>query len=312
MSNNIKGVIGMTESVGAKLGILGRRTIRSSKPGSKSEGPVVGLWDIKPKPGSRAEALQRVYLDSLSAVDQAEARKASALASGKLTPDGVKSDLLTFGAQKLAPVLYRGRQVVEAAKREVADKRSQIKLQPADKTDLAGAMRRAELRDWLRNKSEADRSAYLREHAESLAPEIALAMLEMPAEVSGISQLQHSAMVDRVLEATHGEAISEIKQLERAIELAEKAVELGRGEIIKESESSVDDFNAIAEPFEARSDAPWLKKFIENGQEVVRTFEWNPATKNGAWRIPTDEQLAVGIVAESHDQYLNLKSRDVA
>ena len=71
MSNNIKGEIGMTESVGQRHGILGRRTIRKAAPGGKSEGPVVGLWDIKAvKPGSRTESLQKVHLDSLSAVDQ--------------------------------------------------------------------------------------------------------------------------------------------------------------------------------------------------------------------------------------------------
>ena len=216
--------------------------------------------------------------------------------------------MLAFGAQKLAPVLYRGRQVVEAAKREVADKRSQIKLQPADPSDLAGALRRAELRDFLRSKPQADRDQYLRENADRLDPQMALAMMEMPAEVSGISPLQHSALLERALEATHGEALKEVQELERAIELAEKAVELGRGEIAKEAAVPLDDFNAIAEPFEARSDAPWLKKFVEGGQEVVRAFEWDPIKKNGAWRVPTDEQLAVGILADSHDQYTQLKS----
>jgi hypothetical protein len=100
--------------------------------------------------------------------------------------------------------------------------------------------------------------------------------------------------------------------LERAVELAEKAIDLGRTEIIREAEVSADDFNAIAEPFEARSDAPWLKRFVENGQEVTRAFDWDPVKKNGTWRIPTDEQLAVGIVAESRAEYDQLKQGDVA
>jgi len=93
-----------------------------------------------------------------------------------------------------------------------------------------------------------------------------------------------------------------LSKLERAIELAEKAIDLGRTEIIREAEVSADDFNAIAEPFEARSDAPWLKRFVENGQEVTRVLEVEG--KNGYWRTPSPEQLEIGIVAETHDQYI--------
>jgi hypothetical protein len=198
MSNNIKGVIGMTESVGAKLGILGRRTIRKAPPGGKSEGPVVGLWDLQTRPGTRADALKAVYLSALNSVDAIENRKAEGAKSGRLTPDGIRADALQFGAQSLAPVFHRGKAQVELAKREAADKRAQIKLQPADKTDLAGAMRRAELRDWLRSRSDADRAEYLRD-VDKLAPEAALAVIEMPPEVSSVSPLQHSALVDRAL-----------------------------------------------------------------------------------------------------------------
>ena len=94
-------------------------------------------------------------------------------------------------------------------------------------------MRRAELRDWLRSMPQGERDSFIREN--SLEPEMAFAFLEMPAVVSGISPAQREAMLDRALEAQHPGAIEEIQALEAAISLAEKAVNLGREEIIKEA-----------------------------------------------------------------------------
>jgi hypothetical protein len=122
-------------SAAERAGLKGRLTIRRAKPGSKSEGPRVGIWDIQPKAGSRAAALEKVYLDALNAVDGIESRKAEAAKSGKYTADGIKADALQHGLQ-LSPVFKRGRAVVDAARKDAADLRSKLKLQPADPQNL--------------------------------------------------------------------------------------------------------------------------------------------------------------------------------
>jgi hypothetical protein len=70
------------------------------------------------------------------------------------------------------------------------------------------------------------------------------------------------------------------------------------------------EFNELAKPIEARVgvDSPWLKRIIENGEEVVRMFEYAPDGKSGYWRVPSEQQLEVGILAETRDEYLRLKS----
>jgi hypothetical protein len=132
----------------------------------------------------------------------------------------------------------------------------------------------------------------------------------MPAVVSGISPAQREAMLDRALEAQHPGALQEIQELEAAISLAEKAVNLGREEIIKEAGADAHEFNQLAAPIEARVgvDSPWLKKFVENGEEVVKAFQWNPNINSGSWLTPTAEQLEVGIMAQSRDEYDRLKA----
>src|SRR4029453_12901129 len=52
-----------------------------------------------------------------------------------------------------------------------------------------------------------------------------------PASLTGISKTHRQQLIDRALEAQHGDKIAELRELERAIEAAESAVEAGRNEI---------------------------------------------------------------------------------
>ena len=182
-----------------------------------------------------------------------EARKAEGAKSGRLTADGIKADALQFATQQLAVGFRRGKHQLDAAKREAADLRSKIALQPVDKTDLVSAMLRAEMRDYLRSKTQSERDAFIRENANTLDPEMARAFTEVPPEISGISTVQREALLEKALEAQHPGALQEVQELERAIELAEKAVNLGRDEIIREAETDSHHFNELAKPYEARA-----------------------------------------------------------
>jgi hypothetical protein len=270
----------------------------------------VGLWDLNVRPGSTAHRLEDVYLKALASVDAAEARKSAAVQSAKFTPEGIRADVLQYGASQLAPVLHKGKAQIAAAKRELADKRSQIKPPVADRTDMVGAMLRAEMRSFVKNHP--DRDGYLRD-LDKLSPEMAQALREVPAEMSGISPSQHSALVNRSLEATHAEAIAEVTELERAISLAEKAADLAREELAREAEIPLHQFDQVAKPFEERSggaEPVWLKKFTEGGEEVLRAFVVEG--KNAYFRTPTKEQLETGILAESKAQYEQIKSGEQA
>jgi hypothetical protein len=282
-------------TISERLGIKGRRTIRKTLPGQQTTGPHVGLWDIQTRPGSTLHRLEQVYLSALSSVDQIEGRKAESAKSGKFTADGLKADTLQFAVQ-LSPTFSRGRHQIAAAKREAAELRSKVKLQPADKTDLVSAMLRAEMRDFLRSKPQAERDAYIRANAEKLDPQMALAVMEMPAELSGISSVQRDALIERALEAQHGEALKAVQQLERGIEIVERAVELGREEIIREAEADPHQFNQLAAPLEAKTSAPWLRR----GRVVD--------LDRGVEREPTAEELEHGIEAATFDEFNQRKA----
>ena len=199
-------------------------------------------------------------MSGLDAVDRIEARTRSNIASGKFTPEGVKDDALKFAISDLVPSLHKARTTIKKAKAEVADRKSKLRVERPDKSDVAGAMRRTEIRNFLRAMKGNDQKNYFARYGDNLPAEVAMAILEMPPELSGVPKTRHDLLTDRALTAQHGPEIAEITEMEEAIAAAESAVETGRDEV--RLEVGVHDerkFNEMAAPIEAKHDAPWLQ-----------------------------------------------------
>ena len=82
-------------------------------------------------------------------------------------------------------------------------------------------------------------------------------------------------LTDRALTAQHGPELAEISELEEAITAAESAVETGRDEVrLEVGVHEERKFNEMARPIEAKHDAPWLRRRIENGVEVTGSSIW--------------------------------------
>src|SRR5262245_54712542 len=151
----------------------GRRTIRRTfgLPGAPGNPMVprdgrqnrnIRMWTLGDgKPGSTKERLRSVYHDGLRSVDRMEAHKADAAKSGKFTAACFNDEALRFATNELAPSFARGRNAINAAKREAKELRDKIRLQPTDKTDIVGALRRREIRDFLRGMPDKERNAYV-------------------------------------------------------------------------------------------------------------------------------------------------------
>lgn len=75
----------------------------------------------------------------------------------------------------------------------------------------------------------------LTRNPDALDPIEAEALVTAPASLTGVSKMHRQQLTDRALEVQHGEKIAELKELERAIEVAESAVEVGRNEVRLES-----------------------------------------------------------------------------
>lgn len=282
----------------------GRPTIRKGGSLTGMHGPVsrpIKLWPFDPKPNTAFARLEAAYMSGLNAVDQIEAHTRSSAASGRFTAEGVKDDALKFAMSNLVPVLHRARATIKKAKAEVAERKSRLKVEGPDKSDIAAAFRRMEIRTFLREMKGNDQKSYFARHGDNLPAEVAMAIMEMPPEFSGVPKSRHDLMTTRALEAQHGPEIAEISELEEAITAAESAVETGRDEV--RLEVGVHDehkFNEMAAPIEAKHDAPWLRRGkSSSGAEEIRVVDLD----RGVERPATPDEIERGIEYRDYDHF---------
>ena len=281
----------------------GRTTIRKGGSLTGNHGPVsrpIKLWPFDTKPNSTLARLEAAYMSALEAVDQIEAHTRNSAASGKFTADGVKDDALEFAMSNLIPNFHRARTTIKKAKAEVAERKSRLKVEGPDKSDVAAAFRRMEIRTFIREMKSDEQTQFFAGYGDKLPAEVAMAILEIPPEFSGVPKSRHDLMMTRALVAQHGEEIAEISDHEEAIAAAESAVETGRDEVRLEA-GALDQqkFNELAAPIEAKHDAPWLRRHKTNGIEEIRVVD----VDRGVERLATREEIENGVEYPDYEHY---------
>jgi len=232
-------------------------------------------------------------MTGLGAVDQIEEHTRKSTASGKLTADGVKDDALQFAINNLVPNLQRARTTIKKAKAEAAERKSKLKVDEPDRSDVAGAFRRMEIRTFLREMKADDQTKYFAGYGNNLPREVAMAITELPAEFSGVPKSRHDLLMSRAVEAQHAPELVEIADLEEAIAAAESVVETGRDEVRLEA-GVLDErkFNEMAAPIEAKHDAPWLRRRKgTDGADEILVVDLNRRVERPA----TPEEIANGV-----------------
>jgi hypothetical protein len=291
----------------------GRLTIRDGRSDDVRNGRKnarVRSWEFDPKPGTTIAKLETAFLDALNSVDAVVARRDDSAKSGRFTPDGVNNDVLQFALNQAVPVLKRGRDAIASAKQEAAALREKTKLSGPDTTDpwKVGLMLRAVDRFAAMPQEQRNRLSI---NPDKLDPFTAEALVTAPAALTGISEVHRQMLVDRALKAQHGDKLAELEQLERAIEVAEGAVEIAREEVRMETAMfDAHKFNQLAAPVEAKAAAPWLRKYRENGADVIRKIEL-PAEgqKHGSAPLATPEEIERGVYADDIEEYRKLTGR---
>jgi len=278
----------------------GRMTIR------KSGGRRTRLWELSGSANPAVQRLEATYLAALGAIDRAEARHAASKADPRFTPDGVRDDLLKFVLSDAVPALHRGRTAIKKARAEVAERRSKIKIEGPDKTDVAGAFRRMEIRTRLSAMKPDELTSYFAKYGDNLPVEIAQAVTELPPEYSGVPQSRHDLLTERALAAQFGNAVAEIKEIEQAIEAAESSVEAARDEVrIEAGVQDVAKFNELAAPLERKHDAPWLRRNKNSsGEEEIRVVDLDRRRE----MLATPEEIEIGIEYRDYNHYMEGKA----
>jgi hypothetical protein len=243
--------------------------------------------------------LQDAYFSGLNCVDQAEVRAQTNKTNKMFTPEGARDDLMKFVWTDLVPNFHKARMTIAKARQELAERKAKLTLPAPDPQDLAAAFRRREIRDHLKAMDDPQQRHFFAR--DNIPAEVTQAVLEMPAEFSGVPSERYRHIHERALQSRHGPEIAETAELEEAITAAESAVETGRDEVRLEV-GGIDKqkFDALAAPIEAKHAAPWLRR---RGTEVhVVDLEQRVERK------PTDEELATGILANTHADFLKAQA----
>ena len=101
----------------------GRMTAR------KTGGRRVRLWELGGSNNQTVKRLETAYLSSFDAMDRAEAQHTAKKGDARFTPEGVRDALLKFVLNDAVPVLHRGRTAIKKARAELAERKSELKLE---------------------------------------------------------------------------------------------------------------------------------------------------------------------------------------
>jgi hypothetical protein len=211
-----------------------------------TESPILGFWEWNTRPGTTMAALEQSFLTVIDTAPKVSARRSELKATGKYTDAGIVEQLTSAALEQMRP-LRRARNIVGRAKAELAERRAQLKLKSPDRTDIVGGMERQEIRSWLRSLSQEERDKIFNGGGERVDPAIAEAVISAPSELCGVAPSNLELMKRRALEAQFPGEAEDLAELEEAIVLVERAVQVNTDEIVKEFGIPKDQVSKLAE-----------------------------------------------------------------
>lgn len=181
-------------------------------------------WDSAKSPV--LQRLERIYQASLDAADAVVTAKTELHKTNeqhkRYTPAGLADQLREYVGSDVRPKLAPMKAELERAKGDILTKRAMLKPKsPADPKDAAAAIRRSEVRSFLRSMTDDQRRAAL--IGRDANPEYVAAMLEAPPAESGVLSATYKMLYDAAVKEQHGPLVEEIEHLEEAVQVAERA-----------------------------------------------------------------------------------------
>jgi hypothetical protein len=177
---------------------------------------------------STISTLGKAFKDATDIAMKVEERRAQIAQPGTLTPAGIKTEMVKW-VQGDGGAVARAKVTTNRIRRELEQRRSKLALQGPDKTDVAGALLRQEIRSWLRSMAPSERTALV--SMPDVDRDVALAVLEAPAALTGVTETLRENMIESGLQRLHPEAMKEIADIEEALSLVDNAVRAASKEI---------------------------------------------------------------------------------
>lgn len=242
----------------------------------------------------RSAAIRSSLESALAISGRLTTRRAEMVASNQYTQSGVAAAILD-----LIPAQLRALQVatspIAKLKREVAAKREALRPDDPDKSDLAGAIERGEIRNHFRSLKPGERHALLLTTTDLRLIEAAVTA---PPELSGFTANDRDVVEKieaRYTALKHPTEIVELEALDKLVAEAEAIIAVARSEIRTASSMEQRQFEREAAKIEA---AVWLVG--DPGREQV--CEPGP-DGTATYRRATPDEITTGVRYENADAY---------
>ncbi|MFB9979452.1 hypothetical protein ACFSQQ_14690 [Mesorhizobium kowhaii] len=166
------------------------------------------------------------FQKSLHFIESLPTHRAKISGPGTLSPKGINETVRAAAAKDIVPDLRRASWEAEKATNSIKNQKLALAVPKPDKTDIAGAILRQEIRTMLRGLDHGDRVRLVMTDPEFLA-----ASFEGPAALSGMTPEFRADLQRRMIEEKHGPAIEAMKETEEAIAVATAAIEMAVGTV---------------------------------------------------------------------------------
>jgi hypothetical protein len=136
-------------------------------------------------------------------------------------------------AANTGPLIYFAelRKQVASERRSLDERKSHFELPKHSRDDVVGAMDRAEIRAWLRSLPPGERVK-----AACSVPDIALAVIHSPPELSGLLGDSHDRAKTFLLEHLHGDELAALRIETEALENVTAALDIAEMQLRNEFE----------------------------------------------------------------------------
>ncbi|TPN57589.1 hypothetical protein FJ976_02830 [Mesorhizobium sp. B1-1-9] len=175
-------------------------------------------WSDRPD----LKRLHGAFNKALHFIESLPAHRAELAKPGNLSPKGMNDSLRALAAEKVVPDLRRAMWESERTANGLKNDLSRLAVpRQHDKTDVAGAMLRGEIRTMLRGMGHGERVGLVMSD-----PAFLTAAFEGPAALSGLTEELRTDLERRMIEQAHGPAIEAINGAKAAVELTRAAIEM--------------------------------------------------------------------------------------
>jgi hypothetical protein len=234
---------------------------------------------------------------ALEAAERFADKAASIRQDGNLSHEGRNNATKAALRSVLRDVRDSGAQVLEMKARLNAIQAS-IAMPKFDKTDVAGALARQEIRQALRGMSLGDRAGLL--FGEGADPRWIDAVLEAPALLSGTPPELYEQAKGQRIEGLFAREIADGEDLNQQIEEAEAALQIARQDVARAANLPEHEVNKLVDEVNSKRDAPWLRREKDlSGNEVIIVVP----IKGGAARPATEQEQRDGRYFDSLQEF---------